>query len=114
MPRSVTQESVLSEVFIMAEVCGVNQVLGVVGPQQALQGGEVTVILVFYVDTAPGVFSPPVHLSCALVCDRDVGSNNCEGHPLSHPVVLRVHLGHGEVVDLDLVLLQLEQDLKCE
>ena len=70
--------------------------------------------LVFNVDAAPGVFPATVHLAGARVRDGHVGANHGEGHPLPHPVVLRIHLGDGEVVDLDLVLLQLEQDLKCE
>ena len=70
--------------------------------------------LVLDVDAAPGIFPAPVHLASALVSDRHVGPNNCEGHPLPHPVVLRIHLGDGEVVDLDLVLLQLQQDLKYQ
>ena len=72
----------------------------------------ITTDLVLDVDTAPGVLPPPVHLACALVCDGDVRTNNGERHPLPHPVVLGVHLGDGEVVDLDLVLLKLQQDLK--
>ena len=59
MPCCLTKEPVLSEVFIMPEVGGVNQVLGVVSPQQALEGGEVTVVLVLNVDAAPGIFPRP-------------------------------------------------------
>ena len=68
--------------------------------------------LVFNVDAAPGIFPAPVHLASGRVGDGHVGANHGEWHPLPHPVVLRLHLRHGEVVDLDLVLLQLEQDLK--
>ena len=70
--------------------------------------------LVLNVDAAPGIFPAPVHLASARVGDGHVGAHNCEGHPLPHPVMLRLHLGDGEVVDLDLVLLQLEQDLSCQ
>ena len=77
-----------------------------------IQSDDQTAYLVLDVDAAPGIFPAPVHLASALVSDRHVGPNHCEGHPLPHPVVLRLHLGHGEVVDLDLVLLKLQQDLE--
>ena len=68
--------------------------------------------LVLNVDAAPGIFPAPVHLASARVGDRHVGANNCEGHPLPHPVVLSVQLGVREPINLDLVLLKLQQNLK--
>ena len=73
---------------------------------------SVPAYLVLDVDAAPGVLAAAVHGAGLLVGDDDVGPHHREGEPLPHPVVLGLQLGHGEVVDLDLMLLQLEQDLK--
>lgn len=77
-----------------------------------IQSDDQSAYLVLDVDAAPGILPAPVHLASARVGDGHVGAHNCEGHPLPHPVMLRLHLGDGEVVDLDLVLLKLQQDLK--
>ena len=68
--------------------------------------------LVLDVDAAPGILSPAVHLSRVLVGDGDVRTNNCERHPLPHPVVLSVQLRVREPVNLDLVLFKLQKNLK--
>ena len=75
MSSCLTQEPVLSEVFVMPQVGGVYQVLGVVGPEQALQSGEVTVVPVLYVDAAPGIFPPP-HLSAIAQRGEGVGGHH--------------------------------------
>ena len=68
--------------------------------------------LVLDVDAAPGILSAPVPQASLRVSDGHVGANNCERHPLPHPVVLLVQLRVGEPVNLDLVLLKLQQNLK--
>ena len=68
--------------------------------------------LVLDVDAAPGVFSAPVPEPGLRVSDCHVGANNSERHPLPHPVVLSVQLRVREPVNLDLVLLKLQQNLK--
>ena len=40
-----TQQFVRPEPLVVARVCCVDQILGLVGPQQALQAGEVAVVL---------------------------------------------------------------------
>ena len=68
--------------------------------------------LILDVDAAPGVFSAPVPEPSLGVCDRHVGANNSERHPLPHPVVLSVQLRVREPVNLDLMLLKLQQNLE--
>ena len=68
--------------------------------------------LVLDVDAAPGILSAPVPQPGLRVGDGHVGANNSERHPLPHPVMLLLQLGVGEPVNLDLVLLKLQQNLK--
>lgn len=68
--------------------------------------------LILDVDAAPGILSASVPEPGVRVSDGDVGAHHSEGHPLPHPVVLRLQLWHWEVVDLDLMLLQLQKNLK--
>ena len=79
-----------------------------------IQSDDQSAYLVLDVDAAPGVLAAAVHGAGLLVGDDDVGPHHREGEPLPHPVVLGLQLGHGEVVDLDLVAFQLQQDLQRE
>ena len=68
--------------------------------------------LILDVDAAPGIFSASVPEASLRVSDGHVRANNSERHPLPHPVVLSVQLGVREPINLDLVLLKLQQNLK--
>ena len=70
--------------------------------------------LILDVDAAPGILPAPVPQASLRVSEGGVGSHHSEGHPLPHPVVLRVpvQLRVRAPVYLDLVILKLQQNLK--
>ena len=92
---------------------GVQQVLGVVGPEKTLQACEVTVTLVFNVDCSPGILSAS-HFSTISISGHSVGGDNSKWNQvffLLKIFMITWNIWIEEVVDLDVVLINLVSNL---